>query len=63
MTPLHMTLADALQKSQDCSEAKHVAEFVRDILMDGGGPAQVAASMQTMIDWATTFMRAAERSQ
>ena len=63
MSALQALLEKAEAKTNDSSEAKHLAEFVRDLLEDNGNAfALIAASMEVFIEWARDFKRAAELS-
>ena len=61
MNKLTLLLQRATAKAQSCSEAKHLAAFIEDILDDhGDDPRLVAESMRVMVNWAIDFMRAAD---
>ena len=63
MSALKVLLEKALEKTNDSSEAKLLAEFIQGILDDNGDDAAlVASSMCVIIDWASDFRRAAESS-
>ena len=64
MSPLEKLLKQAQAKSNDCSEAKHLAQFIQFILDDEKGDyTLIPASMATFIDWAVDFKRAAEKGK
>lgn len=66
MSKLKQLLEKANAKANDCAEAKLLAAFIEDILDDhddhDDDPALVAASMDTLIEWARDFKLAAEQS-
>lgn len=63
MSALKELLEKAGAKTNDCAEARLLADFIEDLLDDNGDdPQLVAASMTTLLDWAWAFKEAAEQS-